>query len=53
MFADEIKLYRTMHSPEDCLILQREIIALLEWSKCWLLLFNVKVVHIGSAPYVV
>jgi len=25
MFADDIKLYRTIRSPEDCLILQRDI----------------------------
>jgi len=25
MFADDIKLYRTIYSPEDCLILQRDI----------------------------
>ena len=55
MFADDIKLYRTIRSPEDCLILQRDINAFLEWSKHWLLSFNAakcKVVHISSAPYV-
>jgi len=55
MFADDIKLYRAVRSPEDCLILQRDINVLLELSKYWLLSFNVakcKVVHIGSAPYV-
>jgi len=55
LFADDNKLYHTIRSPEDCLILQRDINVLLEWSKCWLLSFNVakcKVVHIGSAPYV-
>jgi len=31
MFADDVKLYRTICSPEDCLILQRDINALLEW----------------------
>ena len=54
MFADDIKLNRTICSPED-LILQRDINVLLELSKYRLLLFNVvkyKVVHIGSAPYV-
>jgi len=52
MFADDIKLYHAIRSPEDCLILQRDI---LEWSKYWFLSFNVakcKVVHIGSASYV-
>jgi len=55
MFADDIKLYCRIHSPEDWLILQRDINVLLRWSKYWLLSFNVakcKVVHIGSALYV-
>jgi len=55
MFADGIKLYHTIRSPEDCLIQQRDINVLLEWSKNWLLSFNAakcKVVHIGSALYV-
>jgi len=55
MFADDTKLYRTIWSPEDYLILQRDINVSLEWSKYWLLSYNVtkcKVVHIGSAPYV-
>ena len=55
MFADDIKLYHTIHSPEDCLILQKDIDALLEWSNQWLLSFNVmkcKDLHIGNAPYI-
>jgi len=55
MFADEIKLYRTICSLEDCLIQQKDINVLIEWSKYWLLSFNVakcKIVQIGSAPYV-
>ena len=51
MFADDIKLYHTIYSPEDCSILQRDINVLLEWSKYWLLSFNLEVVHIGRAPY--
>ena len=41
MFADDIKLYRTTRSPEECLILQKDINVLLEWSNYWLLSFNV------------
>jgi len=41
MCADDIKLYHTIRSPEDCLILQRDINVLLEWLKYWLLSFNV------------
>ena len=42
MFADDIKLYHTIYSPEDCLILERDVNVLLKWLKCWLLSFNVK-----------
>jgi len=33
MFADDIKLYHTIRSPEDYLILHRDINISLEWSK--------------------
>jgi len=51
MFADAIELYCTMRSPEDGLILQRDINVLLERSKYQLLSFNVakcKVVRVGN-----
>jgi len=54
MFADDIKLYCTVHSFEDCLILQSDINILLDWSKHWLLSLNIskcKVLHIGNAPF--
>ena len=54
MFADDIKLYRTIRSSEDCLVLQNDINILLDWSKRGLLSFNIlkcKVLHIGNAPY--
>ena len=54
MFADDIKLYCCIRSPEDCLILQNDINILLDWSKHWLLFFNVskcKALHIGNTPY--
>ena len=54
MFADDIKLYRCIRSPEDCLILHNDINILLDWSKHWLLYFNVskcKALHIGNTPY--
>ena len=41
MFADDIKLYRTIRSSEDCLVLQNDINILLDWSKRWLLSFNI------------
>jgi len=47
--------YLSIHSPKDCLILQRDINVLFEWSKYWLLSFTVvkcKDVQIRSALYV-
>jgi len=40
MFADDIKLYRIIRSPEDCLQLQRDKDVLVQWSKTWLLSFK-------------
>ena len=54
MFADDIKLYRSIRSVEDCFVLQNDINIMLDWSRHWLLSFNVskcKVLHIGSTPY--
>ena len=54
MFVDDIKLYCCIRSAEDCLVLQNDINIILDWSKQWLLSFNVskyKVLHIGSIPY--
>ena len=52
MFADDIKLYRIIQSPDDCLQLQHDIDVLVQWSKRWLLSFNVslcKILHIGNS----
>ena len=54
MFADDIKLYRSIRSVEDCFVLQNDINIMLDWSRHWLLSFNVskcKVLHIGNTPY--
>ena len=54
MFADDIKLYRSIRSVEDCFMLQNDINIMLDWSRHWLLSFNVskcKVLHIGNTPY--
>ena len=54
MFADDIKLYCCIRSVEDCIVLQNDINIMLDWSKHWVLSFNVskcKVLHIGSTPY--
>ena len=54
MFADDNKLYHCIRSAEDCFVLQNGINIMLDWSKHWLLSFNVskcKVLHFGSTPY--
>lgn len=44
VFADDIKLYRTICGPEDCSQLQEDINTLQQWSDKWLLSFNVMLV---------
>ena len=41
MFADDTKLYNTIHSIADCEILQADLDKLSNWAKKWLLKFNV------------
>ena len=51
MFVDDIKLYRIIRSPEDCLQLQHDIDVLEQWSETLLLSFNVikcKILHVGN-----
>ena len=40
MFADDIKLYLIIRSPDDCLQQQHDRDVLAQWSKRWLLSFN-------------
>ena len=50
LFADDAKVYRRITTPEDAEILQRDMEKLNEWSRKWLLSFNVtkcKTMHIG------
>ena len=42
MYADDIKLYREIKSPEDHQILQNDLTKLCIWSKKWLLKFHPK-----------
>jgi hypothetical protein len=49
-FADDTKLYRRMASEEDAIKLQEDLALLCEWSREWLMLFNVdkcKSLHLG------
>ena len=51
MFADDTKLFRTVKTIDDCNILQNDLNTLSQWTKDWLLIFNVdkcKVMHIGK-----
>ena len=51
-FADDTKIYRQIDSEGDIKILQEDLIKLEEWSKKWLLKFNVdkcKTTHFGHA----
>jgi len=50
MFADDTKVWTSIHKLDDQESLQRDLDRLGEWSKTWLLTFNpekCKVMHIG------
>ena len=50
MFADDSKLYKTIHNQHDTEILQRDLDFISNWSKLWLLNFNTtkcSVMHLG------
>lgn len=50
LFADDAKIYRTIQTPEDLAILQRDMARLDDWSAKWLLTFNsekCKTMHVG------
>ena len=53
LFADDAKVFRRIRSEEDVGVLQRDMDRLSEWSRKWLLTFNVlkcKTMHIGRRP---
>ena len=50
LFADDAKIYRAIKSQEDYEALERDMVRIENWSKTWLLSFNVnkcKTMHIG------
>ena len=50
LFADDTKLYRSIVVPDDSLLLQRDLDALVHWSDTWQLPFNeakCKFLHFG------
>ena len=54
MFADDTKIWRTLKTESDGVLLQSDIDSLLEWSKKWQLTFNpekCKTMHLGHGPH--
>ena len=50
IFADDTKIYKHVKNPEDGIALQKDLDKLQDWSKEWMLYFNVekcKVMHSG------
>ena len=45
LFADDCFLYRTINSPADSLLLQKDLDALSKWEKDWQMAFNVEKCH--------
>ena len=51
LFADDSLIYREMSEPADVAILQDDLLRMEEWSRTWLLRFNVaKCVHLRIHP---
>ena len=42
LYADDVILYRTIHSEEDCHHLQQDLHTLEEWATKWEILFNIQ-----------
>ena len=40
LYADDVLLYNTIHTKEDCLILQEHLNALQLWANKWQMMFN-------------
>ena len=52
LFADDIKLYRSIKSENDIVLLQEDINKLFSWSNTWLLSFSIpkcKILRIGKS----
>ena len=45
LFADDCVLYRNIHSPQDCLILQEGLTSLGQWEADWQMKFNAAKCH--------
>ena len=56
MFADDTKIYSVIRNFDDYLRLQKDLDQLLQWSRIWLLQFNVakyKIMRIGNSDPVI
>jgi len=51
LFADDCLIYREIRSPSDCNLLQKDLNALVNWSKTWGMMFNIKKCNIMSITY--
>ena len=41
LFADDCLLYRQIRSPEDCCILQDDLLKMEVWANTWKMVFNI------------
>jgi len=51
LFADDCLIYPEIRSPSDCNLLQKDLNALVNWSKTWGMMFNIKKCNIMSITY--
>ena len=50
-FADDTKLYKSINSYNDCIVLQKDIDKVINWAEIWKMEFNInkcKTVHFGK-----
>ena len=48
LFADDTKLYHPIRTPQDCVLLQRDLARLVDWCDRWQMAFNVDKCHVMS-----
>ena len=51
--ADDVILYRNIHSIEDCYVLQRDLDLLTQWSHKWQMIFNPKFLRISNKKNII
>ena len=50
LYADDVLLYNTIHSQEDCHNLQQDLNLLEEWATKWKMSFNLQNVNFSGSP---